>query len=102
MVTLTTFAPRIIVWFVDDGSDLYITNIENIPKVINKVKNEPESTNSVEFVEVLNSTMNYQVQIHALHQQQARLQTVLGVLTVFWLIFHVLYSYFVHRRKNET
>jgi hypothetical protein len=102
MVTLTIFAPRIIAWYAGDGSDLYLTNIEKIPLLIQKIKNEPESIKSAEFVEVLNSTMNYQVQIHALHQSQNRLQMAFGVVTVFWLIFYVLFSFLVHRRQNET
>ena len=102
MIMLTVYLPTLILWYVGDGSNTYIANIEKTPLLIQKIEDAPESIKSAEFIEVLKSSTNAQVERYELYKQHTRLQRVLGTITVCWLLAHVLSSFLAHRRNNET
>jgi hypothetical protein len=102
MIMLTVYLPTLILWYVGDGSNPYIANIEKTPLLIQKIEDAPESIKSAEFIEVLKSSTNAQVERYELYKQHTLLQRVLGTITVCWILAHLLMSFLAYRRNNET
>jgi biopolymer transport protein ExbB/TolQ len=102
MIMLTVSLPTLMVWYVGEGANPYIANVEKTPLLIQKIEDAPESIKSAEFIEVLKSSTNAQVQRYELYKQHTRLQRVLGTITICWLLAHVLISFLAYRRNNET